>query len=349
MLCAKELSIRKRALCWTLERFRLSGNRFAAWIDSRTPATASCTETLFARLAVLGALVCGLSPAMAANNDYPFRLVTRGGSTGHQVVAENNGPAPITVHVFLTGGNFASDRTWPMTIVVPANATLPLGRIYPSARNRDGYNFLFRYRYHFGRLDAVHDANAVYRLPFEDGRGFLVNQAYGGPLSSHNNHANMYAVDFAMPSGSAVVAARDGVVINVTLLYHKGGEAPRYIDRANVIAIAHDDGTVAQYGHLSPGPATVRVGQQVAAGDLLGYSGSTGYVSGPHLHFIVSRPSVVDGTVSLTSVPVLFYTNDPALHFSAKFGTTLWANYGKPAMPDAQRPAQIAARSESRL
>ena len=212
----------------------------------------------------------GLSSAMAASADYPVRVVMRGGDAGHQVVAENSGPAPITVYVSLTEGNFASDRTWPMTIVVPPNMTLPLGRVYPDDRTAGGYNFLFRYRYHFGRFDAIQDADAVYRLPFEDGRRFEVSQAYGGILTSHNNRAETFAVDFAMPIGAAVIAARAGVVIDVTLRYHEGGEDLRFLGKANTVVIVHDDGTVAEYAHLSPGPATVAVGQRVAAGEMLG-------------------------------------------------------------------------------
>lgn len=47
----------------------------------------------------------------------------------------------------------------------------------------------------------------------------------------------------------------------------------------------------------------VEVGQRVAAGDLIGYSGNTGYSSGPHLHFSVAMGGSGDGEVSL---PVTF-------------------------------------------
>ena len=133
---------------------------------------------------MLSALIAGgLNLAIASSTDTTFRIFIRGGSAGHQVVAENYSPAPISAYVSLTGGNSSSDRTWPMTVVVPPNSALPLGRVYSKDRNACGYKFLFNYRYNFGHIDAVHDVDAAYRLPFEDGHGFAVIQAYGSPLT----------------------------------------------------------------------------------------------------------------------------------------------------------------------
>ena len=64
---------------------------------------------------------------------------------------------------------------------------------------------------------------------------------------------------------------------------------------------------------------------------------------------MVWRPSVIDGTVSRVSVPVLFYTGDSAVRFSAQDGTTVWANYGKTPAADAQRAARNAPGLESPL
>ena len=277
-------------------------------------------------LALLGALVSGM-PAQAGVSDYPFRLVTKPSGGEQQLFAENSGAAPISVHVSLSGENFASDRTWPVTAVVPPHTTLSLGKVFAADRAAGGYNFLFRYSHHFGHIDAAHDAAAVYRLPFEDGTSYPVTQAFGTRLTSHNNRENLYAVDFAMPVGSPIVAARDGVVIDVMMGHEEGGYDIRYLDKANTIAIAHDDGTVAEYAHLARGTPMVYAGQRIAAGTLIGYSGNSGYSSGPHLHFIVSRPEIHDGKVSRVSVPVMFYANDPTLRFSATTGTRVTASY----------------------
>lgn len=284
-------------------------------------------------LAFLGAFLAGAAaiPAQAAITDYPFRLVTKTQGAEQELVAENDGPATITVYVTLTGENFASDKSWPQTAIVPPYTAFPVGRVYSADKAAGAYNFLFRYSHHFGRADAVHEATAAYRLPFLEGQSYAVTQAYGGRLTSHNNRENLYAVDFAMPAGTPVVAARGGVIIDATLRHQEGGFDIRFLDKANTVAIAHDDGTVAEYAHLSHGAEFVKLGQRVAAGDLIGHSGNTGYSSGPHLHFIVSKPGIADGKVSRQSVPVVFYANEPPVRFSAQSGVTFTANYRSPA------------------
>lgn len=292
------------------------------------------------RWLVLLSAVLAAAPAYAAVTDYPFRLITRAEGVDQELVAVNDGPAPITVYVTVSGENYASDRSWPATVVVPAHTTLPLGRVFVADHAAGGYNFLFRYSHHFGKVDALHDAAAVYRLPFQEGESFAVTQAHGGKLTSHNNRENLYAVDFAMPRGTPVVAARGGVVIDATLRYEEGGYDIRYLDQANTVAIVHDDGTVAEYAHLSGGPGVVKLGQRVAAGELIGHSGNTGYTSGPHLHFIVSRPTVTEGKVARESVPIVFYANEPAVRFSAQAGRAVTANYRTAA--SAQDSRQVS-------
>jgi murein DD-endopeptidase MepM/ murein hydrolase activator NlpD len=173
----------------------------------------------------------------------------------------------------------------------------------------------------------------------------MISQAHGGRLTSHNNSENLHAVDFAMPVGSPVVAARDGVVIDVTLKHREGGFDVSLIDKANMVTIVHDDGTVAEYAHLSAGPELVRLGQRVLAGDRVGHSGNTGYSSGPHLHFIVSRPIVIDGKVSRVSIPVVFYSNEPAGRFSAAAGSRIVARYDLPNGQPSQARHDVVTNS----
>lgn len=62
----------------------------------------------------------------------------------------------------------------------------------------------------------------------------------------------------------------------------------------NVVVIRHAWGEFSVYAHLNPGAAPVKVGQQVKAGDLVGYLGSSGSSTEPHLHFhICDGPSAL--------------------------------------------------------
>ncbi|MDR3306235.1 MAG: M23 family metallopeptidase [Endomicrobium sp.] len=85
-------------------------------------------------------------------------------------------------------------------------------------------------------------------------------------------------VDIAVPSGSWVGAAADGVV---TVANHNVGHY------GTAVFIDHKNGYVTHYGHLSS--IRVRVGQKVKKGQLIAKSGATGRVTGPHLHFTIKK------------------------------------------------------------
>jgi murein DD-endopeptidase MepM/ murein hydrolase activator NlpD len=148
-----------------------------------------------------------------------------------------------------------------------------------------------RYDWQFGQRDAVHDSNNVYQLPFASGKQFAVVQGFHGNFTHVDN--DEFAVDFAMPEGTPVLAARDGVVEVVVDRYDKGGLDPDLRDKVNLILVRQSDGTYAEYVHFRRKGARVKPGQSVKAGDLLGISGNTGYTQGPHLHFAVFR--TIDG------------------------------------------------------
>ncbi len=80
-------------------------------------------------------------------------------------------------------------------------------------------------------------------------------------------------IDYAVPTGTAVMASSGGVVT-------KAGWASGY---GRVIYIQHPDGRETRYGHLSK--ILVSVGQSVSQGQKIALSGNTGNSTGPHLHF----------------------------------------------------------------
>jgi len=128
------------------------------------------------------------------------------------------------------------------------------------------------------------DADFVYAMPFGGAEPRELVQGFGG---EETHLASMhYSLDFAMPVGTPVLAAREGIVLLVQDGFTVGGTDPELLERANLVVIAHSDGTMASYGHLTKG-VRVRRGDRVPEGGLLGYSGETGFAGQPHLHFHV--------------------------------------------------------------
>ncbi|MGY0610982.1 M23 family metallopeptidase [Luteimonas sp. A501] len=139
-----------------------------------------------------------------------------------------------------------------------------------------------------------------------------IGQGWGGAFS-HRDDENRHAVDFAVAEGTAVLAARDGVVMQVEARFRNGGlGSPADTERANFIRILHADGTMAVYAHLAPGGAQVREGERVRRGQRIGSSGSTGYSGGPHLHFAVQA----NRGMRLVSLPFKMFGPAGILRFS---------------------------------
>lgn len=120
----------------------------------------------------------------------------------------------------------------------------------------------------------------IYDLPFKKGTKYKIVQGYGGRFS-HNHKA---ALDFNMPEGTPVYAARGGIIYSFKDDSDEGGLLPKYNRKANYIIIKHEDGSFGCYWHLKKDSVVVKKGI-VAKGQLIGYSGSTGFVLRPHLHF----------------------------------------------------------------
>jgi murein DD-endopeptidase MepM/ murein hydrolase activator NlpD len=202
-------------------------------------------------------------------------------------------------------------------IVGPRNVRslpgLPLGLVLAPGEKRlaatvspidpsQGSSFALRRRSGEGDPRREPDADAVYLLPYAHGSKHTLTQGYFGRAS----HAGIQALDFDLPEGTPVHAAREGTVISVKQDSNRGGIFASFAKWGNSIEVMHADGTWASYGHLQKNGARVQVGQHIRAGELLGLSGSTGLANGPHLHFVVYRASWIQprsvATVFLTGV-----------------------------------------------
>ncbi len=122
-------------------------------------------------------------------------------------------------------------------------------------------------------------------LPFGCGMSFPVSQVHN--VGSHTGN-DSWAWDFRMPEGTPVVAALDGLVRLARGDSDEGGCDPAMARKANYVIIESAGNLETQYLHFSA--VSVAPGQQVRRGELLGYSGKTGWACGAHLHFKVATP-----------------------------------------------------------
>lgn len=86
-----------------------------------------------------------------------------------------------------------------------------------------------------------------------------------------------HGVDYAAPSGTPVYAIGDGKIIKASYGYNRGG--------GNMIKIRHNGVYSTAYLHLKGFATGIKTGVYVKQGDLIGYVGSTGLSTGPHLDF----------------------------------------------------------------
>lgn len=250
---------------------------------------------------LLGSL-CGLLLSGAAPEKKRPRFTLSYDKALHQIVLRNPEPAPYTVtlrfdpfeNVHLACGN-------PCTQVLPpfSRQALTLAKITPL----DPWHFRYRYRYQRGDFRAVVKRKHIYELPYARGANYRMGQAYNGDFTHQG--PGRFALDFSLPLGTPVHAARAGQVIWTESRFQEGGIQAHFKGKDNRVEVLHDDGSIALYGHLAYRGVRVREGQTVAVGQLLGYSGSTGYSGGPHLHFQVHH--VLSGE-ERTTVPTLFRT-----------------------------------------
>ncbi|MCB1319675.1 MAG: M23 family metallopeptidase [Leptospiraceae bacterium] len=111
--------------------------------------------------------------------------------------------------------------------------------------------------------------------PLRTGR---ISSGYGLRIDPFTNRRTFHGgLDIAAPTGTPVYASRSGRVVRAETAAGYG----------QLIVLEHGYGYQTYYGHLSQ--IGVRVGQQVAAGSLIGRVGSTGRATGPHLHFEVRK------------------------------------------------------------
>jgi len=220
-----------------------------------------------------------------------------------ELVAHNEFFAPVEVRlefVEITGVTFPDPDQILRWVIDPRSDQLLLN--LEVLQEVEAPYVEYRFEYMPGDPTASHQASEGYLAPFSAGRNFPITQAYPDAVT-HRTLDSVFAVDIAMPVGTDVLAARDGVVFDVTSQNYRGGlDMSRDGEAANIVRILHEDGTFSLYAHLNWNSIRVKPGDRVIAGQYIADSGNTGFTSGPHLHFSVQR----NAGLKIESIPVTF-------------------------------------------
>lgn len=177
---------------------------------------------------------------------------------------------------------------------------------------------------------AAAGAEVLYRLPWPDGLSFMFTQVHGGRITTHFTKATLHAVDVAMPEGIAVLAARGGIVEAVEAHHGAAADDAPLTYEGNFVRVRHVDGSAATYAHLKYQGVTVAPGERIDAGQHLGYSGASGDVLEPHLHFVVTRwQENSAGWREEVSIPVKFHVGDPMIVFAPRAALIARADYSR--------------------
>lgn len=261
-------------------------------------------QMFLSRLAILPIFALLLGSAEAASGEKLVSIENQKSGSTTTFYAKNLQAADVTVTLVAELNNYKSGVELPRTITLPPKSKVELAEISIVDTNADA-NWSYTYFATWGSLSVKHDDAVVYALPFAPGAAFPVSQGFHGHYSHTGGDA--FAIDFKMPEGTPIHAARDGVVVGAKDNSNVGGPDKKYEWDANYILIQHTDGTLGHYVHLQKNGNKVKIGQRVKTGDLIGKSGNTGHTTGPHLHFAVFKAA--SGKARQT-IPVRFHTGN---------------------------------------
>jgi murein DD-endopeptidase MepM/ murein hydrolase activator NlpD len=241
---------------------------------------------------LLGAWVCFLAVTVLAEDDNTgFRVIQEKSEDGVTLIMKSDYCIEYTVTLEGTLKNMTSSRPLPFTVDAAGRSSFVLARFKQTDRTRPwSYNYFYHWEY--GGRRKTTDNDADYAMPFGPGR-YVVMQGPRGTFSHFAGSGSENAVDWDVPEGTIVCAAREGRVVGVRDDSTVSGTDPKFKPLGNYVIIKHADGTFADYHHLQAGGAMVEIGAEVKMGQPIGLSGATGFASKPHLHFAVFQ--AIDG------------------------------------------------------
>ncbi len=202
-----------------------------------------------------------------------------------ELYARNLRDFPVTYTLKINAKHYSVKGPHTVTQTVGPGETRQIMVLDGNGGDKVGVRYSFKWT--VGRMDATHDDDQIYAFPYSPENAYRILQTYGSRFSHRGREE--FAIDFNMPIGSPVHAARSGVVARVVESNSKGCWDDDCGQYANFVVILHSDGTTGEYYHLDKDGALVDVGDTVTRGQKIALSGNTGHTTMPHLHFAVYR------------------------------------------------------------
>ena len=230
----------------------------------------------------------------------PIRWEKKTQGQRETIYFRNSQEVPVTIRLTAEQSNTGCDHQLPRLYVIPAKGQTRGPTFWPTDPSR-AWRYQTNYYYQFGDHRLTR-SEAEFVLPWRSKKTFTCIQGFHGTIS--HTGRDEYAVDFDMPQGTRITAARRGLVVAIEEQHTETGTTERFRELGNYVVVAHSDGSLTRYYHIRPQGVVVNLGDRVKAGQLLGYSGNTGYSFGPHLHFDVAKPKP---DLTYTSIPFQFF------------------------------------------
>ncbi|MES2332247.1 MAG: M23 family metallopeptidase [Bacteroidota bacterium] len=202
---------------------------------------------------------------------------------GYVLYAGNSELFPVSISLDLDMSNMIFSERDKKVFVIPAKTEkYKIGEV-TAAEKGQRYKFSYKFISTIGDVTITkYDKAFPYDLPFQKGTSYKLFQGYNGVFS----HKNENAMDFSLPEGSEVLAARDGIVVQVIKNNTQSCAEEECAKYNNYVMVMHADGTFASYVHIKYDGTKLNPGDSVKKGDVIAYSGNVGWSKGPHLHFV---------------------------------------------------------------
>lgn len=145
--------------------------------------------------------------------------------------------------------------------------------IYASAKLSDKILKFYHFNNNYYLEDGRSASTFLLRTPVQ---GYRISSKFGERVHPILGYTAFHkGVDFAVPAGTPIPAAGNGVIKRIAVSTSFG----------NIIEVQHNQYLSTLYAHMNAFAKNIRVGQTVSQRDIIGYVGSTGWATGPHLHY----------------------------------------------------------------